>query len=412
MRIPSGTKLVAVLAVVPLLACEWIFPMRVQAGDCTAPAAPSCSATESTLTPSRSPVHRGNPGTFVLSAGTWHGQSITSMKSDDQFIGDCHGGTVLTGDDTTVTLFSQPAGETGVVFANITVEHYNKSVKNCYLGAIHGASWTFVNDIFQFNNCAAIVLGTGGGHVIGGRYSDNMETGIGASSSDDVTVESAEIARNNVRGDDPGTGVAGLFGSSSNNLHAFNNYIHDNGSPGLWCDSGGGWLIEGNTIVGNRDIGIRYQDSAGGTVRNNVVNDNTQGIYIEDSGTTEVYGNNVRVLASGGDGIIILNDEAMSDPSNDTLHDNVITFLGSMGQFGFADGTQVPYVGTSSDRNTFCVPDPTNSYWIWSLSSNGWNVMTTTWSSYRSGSGMDANSTLRTGDCSVAGRSNGCPALP
>ena len=192
-------------------------------------------------------------------------------------------------------------GETGVIFENITVEHYNFAYPECYLaGAIHGASWTFINDVFQFNNCTGLNIGAGG-HVIGGRYSDNMHAGIGGYLSHGVVIQGAEIARNNARHDDIGNDAAGLKMATSDSVQLLNNYVHDNYSQGLWADIAcSNWLIDGNTVVGNQGSGIKYEISLGATtIRNNVVNDNgTQLDLGESSQGLDVYGNNLWV----GDG--------------------------------------------------------------------------------------------------------------
>ena len=144
------------------------------------------------------------------------------------------------------------------------MEHYNTSTPECYLGAIHGAGWTFVNDTFQFNNCTGLALGNGG-HVLGGHYNDNLHSGI--SSGGNAIIEEAEIARNNARHDDIDNDAAGFKGCTSNN-HLLNNYVHDNFAMGLWGDCGNsGWVIEGNTIVGNQGNGIQYETCTNGRDR-------------------------------------------------------------------------------------------------------------------------------------------------
>ena len=287
--------------------------------------APNCSTAGVQLIPGDNLQNAidANPAgtTFILPAGTWHGQNILGVKSNDHFIGDCNGGTVLTGDDTTQVLFSQPNGETGVVFENITVEHYDTSTPECYLGAIHGASWTFVNDVFQFNNCSGLVLGTGA-HVIGGHYNDNLHSGLAGGGN--AIVERAEIARNNARHDNVDNDAAGFKGCASGN-QVLNNYVHDNYAMGLWCDCRNtGWTVQGNTVVRNLGNGIQYETCLNGTISGNVFNDNGRGgILSSSSGATQIYGNNVRVPATGGDAIIVQADpRSDAEPSdNDVVHD-------------------------------------------------------------------------------------------
>jgi parallel beta-helix repeat protein len=95
-----------------------------------------------------------------------------------------------------------------------------------------------------------------------------------------------------------------------------NSYFANNVGQGVWCDvgcDGGTWTIEGNTVVGNSQGGIRYEISDGGAlIKDNIVKDNSGlgGIQIVSSGNATVVGNvaqgnqpgDIDVAASSGRG--------------------------------------------------------------------------------------------------------------
>jgi parallel beta-helix repeat protein len=83
-----------------------------------------------------------------------------------------------------------------------------------------------------------------------------------------------------------------------------NSTATNNVGQGIWCDVGcvsGTWNVQGNTVTGNTQGGIRYEISnAGATIENNYVENNDTsnmaglgGIQIASSGNVTVENNTV-----------------------------------------------------------------------------------------------------------------------
>jgi len=340
----------------------------------------------------------GNPeGTvFVLGAGVWHQQQFEA-KSHDQFVGDAHGGTILTGDDKTSVLTSDN-GATGVVFKDITVEHYASPLQ---MGAIHGVvGWSFIDDTFRDNAAGGLNIG----HdtvVQGGHYIDNGEAGILGYKANNAKVIGAEIAGNNTAGNSMDWEAGGLKLTASSNVQLLDNYVHDNHGDGLWGDiADQSFTIAGNTVVNNAYHGIQYEISSGASIHDNTVSGNGGSgpvpgaqIFISSSGGADVYDNTVTVPGGRGDGIVV---QAESRPgavatANDQVHDNTIAFAGSNGVNGLRSFGGTVGSGNSFDHNTYYVAASGDAHWMWlDPSAKGW-------SAYRSATGQDGASTLHVG---------------
>jgi parallel beta-helix repeat protein len=347
-------------------------------------------------------INANPPGTiFNLPAGVWHKQVI-NPRANNQFIGDPNGGTILTGDDTTKVLYGGGISDLlGVVFKNISVEHYGINQAECFLGAIHGASkWTFDHTIFRNNNCIGLNAGDGT-MIIGGQFIDNAHAGIKGDGS--LIIKGAEIARNNTRRDSMVNDAAGVKlvaqGKGGQLLH---NWVHDNYGTGLWCDRAcSGVVIDGNTVVKNAYAGIMFEISSGAIIRNNVVNDNARmQIFISSSGDVQIFNNNVRVPLGPVHGILVQADPRANAVStqNVVIHHNTITFKGSSvsgSGTGFRSYGGPVGTGNSSDHNAFFAA--TDGHWFWS------DPRVLSWQAYRDLRRQDMNSSFSPGDRSTAG---------
>jgi hypothetical protein len=394
---------------------------------------PECDLTIGVGSSIQGAINSASAGTtFCLPAGTWHQQQFTPAKGD-KFIGDPNGGTILTGDDKTQYLYASDGTDDlgGVVLQNITVEHYNKSVSECTLGAIHGTNhWTFTNDTFTLNNCTGLNVGPNS-TVTGGHYTYNAHAGIESGSNNGpIIVQGAEIAWNNTRKDDPYNDASGLKFGAVINVQLLNNWVHNNASNGLWCDINcANIIMSGNTIIGNGYEGIRYEVSNGpAVIEKNVVNNNGSGlgagsddqIGVYSSNGVQVYDNNIEVVGSE-DSIIVQADIRTDYPKattqNISVANNIITFVtaGSNGDYGFRNFDGPLGSGGSnsiiSNNNAFYVPNINDLHWVWNVDT----ANPISWSSYRASSGQDANSILTTGNHSLTGcqstncTSNGIP---
>jgi parallel beta-helix repeat protein len=178
-----------------------------------------------------------------------------------------------------------------------------------------------------------------------------------------------------------------------------NNFVHHNVGDGIWYDGGNpGALIEHNRVEDNQRNGIFYEASSGSVIRNNTVRrSGDTAVFISASQNVEIDNNQ---LESNARGIIYFIDCAVTglgrslDLTNNSARDNTIRVGAQRGAIanGFAytrhcSSTQLAaYLNGSKNltfsRNTYYVPVPTGSYWIWDGS--------VAWSQWRSlGQDMD-----------------------
>ena len=147
------------------------------------------------------------------------------------------------------------------------------------------------------------------------------------------------------------------------------NFVHHNYADGIWYDADNtDTLIEGNVIADNGRIGIDYEISGFGVIRNNTIERNPfTGIFLSTSKDAKVYGNVLRsngiqlFFSSGavGGGIIGF------DLVNNYIHDNSITLSG--GTTGFSSSVPSTYYTSRGNRfeaNDYDVPDPAGAFWF------------------------------------------------
>jgi parallel beta-helix repeat protein len=309
--------------------------------------------------------------TFYLTAGTYYGAQFLA-KSNDQFIGDANGGTVLDGGGTTQWA-TYSTGATGVLLQNLTVQNYASPAE---VGAIQtGNYWTLNNVTAQWNNGPGVSLGADS-VISGGAYINNGQIGINGYRADNAMVSGAEIAGNNWAGYDTSWEAGGLKFVDSANVILDNNYVHDNNGVGLWADEdSSNWTITGNTSINNTRYGILYEISHGANIDNNTVAGSNGGIYISNSDGVEASGNTVTVDAGatwfGTGGIDIINDWRGSGPYgpylsiNDNIQDNTIIHDGDTSLDGIFSYQPFPFDPNNVfDNNTYYVSDPNQEYWM------------------------------------------------
>src|SRR5208283_539048 len=131
--------------------------------------------------------------TFQLSAGTYSGQQF-EPQSNDQFIGDSGGGTILNGNGISSPMTTNN-GATGVVFQNLTTTNYNTGSQGAPI--MTGSGWSIINVTSTNNSAAGLYVGGPNNLVQGGSFSNNGETGIDGSNANGTKVENAQINGNN-----------------------------------------------------------------------------------------------------------------------------------------------------------------------------------------------------------------------
>jgi parallel beta-helix repeat protein len=179
------------------------------------------------------------------------------------------------------------------------------------------------------------------------------------------------------------------------------NHVHHNRGPGLWTDGDNiRTTYENNRLTDNLMAGIEHEVSYDAVIRNNVLENNTDGgwggqIYIFASPNVQVYGNTMR----GANGVSLAQSNrgtgryGAHELRNISVHDN--TFTGTSTQ-GFAAGL-VKDVSDDSYFTSRNIAFTHNTYHLLSLSGGHfrWWNRTLTASEWRS-AGQDTSGTFDT----------------
>ena len=263
-----------------------------------------------------------------------------------------------------------------------TIDH--NDVSGCFWG-ISGGSNTVVSSNYIHHNIGDTDPATGFSR--GGGY--------GCYHCSNTTFVNNEIAYNS-----PGQKITG-----STNVTFRENFCHHNGE-GIWYDGDNvGSLIEGNLVEDN-NIGIFYEVSGQGVIRDNVVRRSGEsGIYISTSRDTEIYGNTLEDNWRGINFFVYCpalgaqyEGSIDHDLTNNVATDNVIkvgtlaqSFASSVGISSSCSSAQAaPYIDGSKglvfQHNSYFVPNLTERYWAWGNSLKSWSE----WQ----GLGQDSTGTL------------------
>jgi hypothetical protein len=263
---------------------------------------------------------------------------------------------------------------------NLTIEKYAASAQ---FGAIGGDSsgtgWVVNNVEARWNHGRGISLGSGS--VISNSFiHHNGQLGIWFYGANCI-ASGNEISWNNQAGFSTAWEAGGSKFWGTSNLTVKSNYVHDNNGPGLWTDTDNvGTLYDSNTVMHNHS-GISHEVSYAAIIRNNMVKGNGTSastwlwgaqINIQNSSHVQVYGNTLEVPAEGGNGIAIINQKRGSGAlgawvaSNNSIHNNTVTFLGSTGVSGVADDSgENNAVNNQFDTDHYVEQDGGNSHWYW-----------------------------------------------
>jgi parallel beta-helix repeat protein len=146
--------------------------------------------------------------------------------------------------------------------------------------------------------------------VIGGRYYNNRQEGLGGSGAGTV-VNGVELDHNNFTNDTYRTRnvecgfEAGGFKWVANNVTVKHSNIHDNACKGLWSDiNSHGMTITDNQVYRNWNEGIFIEISSGARVLRNHVRAN--GFHTNGNGCAWLWGGGI-TLASSSDSEIAFN---------------------------------------------------------------------------------------------------------
>jgi len=298
--------------------------------------------------------------TFLLKTGTHVRQSV-APKAGDVFRGER--GTVLDGQNATAFAFKGWNGTRwvdGVTLRNISITRYTPPAQN---GAIWGGDdltrsttgWVLDSLDVSYNANLGVRIGNRM-RVTNSHLHHNATINIGGVGMG-VLIEGNEIAFGNWRfASDPGFESGGTKFVKTDSLVVRNNYVHDNGGPGIWTDIDNVHvLVENNRVEANAREGIVHEIGYSAVIRNNSVTGNgtgdpyrgqgwlwNAGIGIHASRDVEVYGNTV---SGNANGIVAVQQRRGAGRlgayvvENLWVHDNRITQgVGPAGSLGVAAG--------------------------------------------------------------------------
>lgn len=240
------------------------------------------------------------PGVHTLGTGQYN---QIEPASNATYVG--APGAILDGQNVNLYAFTQHA--TNVTIKYLTIQNFGKALDNNNEGVVNhdaGNGWTIEYNTIQNNAGAGVFIGDDN-IVQYNCLTNNRQYGFSAYQPDgvqNVTLDHNEISYNNTddwesRIDGCGCTGGGKFWETKN-ANITNNYVHHNKSVGIWADNNNaGFLIEGNYVFENDDVGIFYETSYNALIRNNAVIRNalkagpgnpgfpTGGIYLSEAGS-------------------------------------------------------------------------------------------------------------------------------
>jgi parallel beta-helix repeat protein len=262
--------------------------------------------------------------TFCLGTGTFRILRSVTPKSGDSFVGQY--GAVLDGTGWSTSDTSQGAFRAwnqnidDVTIRNLVIRNMPQRGVNTFSGPDR---WVIDHNEISLSQIG--VHHSNAARVTNNYIHDNRQYGLAGFKAVGALVEGNEIAYNNTVSNWPGD-MGGTKWAGVSNLTIRGNYVHHNHHHGVWLDGAlTGNLIEDNVVVDNKDVGIFYEVSGQGVIRNNRIAGNTQhGIYVSNSRDSDIYGNTL--MRNGGVAIQLFLDGNRTgyELRNNVVHDNVV----------------------------------------------------------------------------------------
>jgi hypothetical protein len=260
-------------------------------------------------------AHPAGGATYYLTAGTYSISSSINPNNNDTFIG--APGAIIDGASTQPVAFGLNDHAAGVTIKYLTIQHFVGPQNNGIVNQGQGAGWTLQYTTIQSNpdtNGGANGVMLGDDNVVSYNcFTGNGQTGISSDGNTGFVVDHNEVSLNadGYEAAHPCGCSGGMKFFTSTKAIVTNNWIHDNGSVGLWVDTNNSFfLIQDNVIEKNLDEGIMYEISYNAVIDRNIIQSNGIGgnaqasdfpepaIYISESGG---YDAGAAVMLSGVD---------------------------------------------------------------------------------------------------------------
>ncbi len=276
-------------------------------------------------------------GTYWFAPGMHELRGPITPASNSTFEGGyspTSGEATIDGQGTLSQFMSGPAASVTVQF--LTIQNFVPPENTAAVGQGPGANWTISHDTIQDigggqsgNGGEAVQLGTGATLTFN-CITNNAQSGFDAFSATGdagLKIDHDEISFNGSQAQNQACGCDGggrlLYTVDSS---ITNNYVHDNGTSGIWGNTNNaGLTIEGNYIAGNGDHAIVYEDSSNALIENNLLMDNGWVAGPAGAGFPEGA---IYISNSGGDPRLATEDVQGGSPittlsvSGNALYDN------------------------------------------------------------------------------------------
>jgi hypothetical protein len=278
---------------------------------------------ERTVTPSDdlAALARSQPvGTrFLLSPGVYR-QGPIQPRDDQQFIG--QPGVIFDGEGTREYCFGGVKGGTGgkrVVLRGFEVTRYNPAAQSAAIRPFGQAYDWVVEDLFVHDS-ANWGIQVDSGWKVRRCVIERMGTmGLGGGGNAQTVIEDCEVTFCNTVGADSHWEAGGMKFVYSDHLTVRNNWVHENGGPGIWFDghSTDAQIIS-NDVEDNAGPGVDYEINRGALIENN---------HCEGNGTDPTWADDYD-LAGGGiyvldcDDVVIRNNDVWDNAGGIGLVDD------------------------------------------------------------------------------------------
>jgi Right handed beta helix region len=313
-------------------------------------------------------AHPSGGTTYYLTAGTYSISSSINPNDDDRFIGGP--GAVIDGSNTQAVAFGLNDHASGVTIKYLTIQRFAGPQNNGIVNQGQGAGWTIQYSTIENNpdtNGGANGVMLGDHNVVSYNcFKGNGQTGISADGSTGFVVDHNEVSLNAVgyEAAHPCGCSGGMKFFASTKGTVTNNWIHDNGSVGLWVDTNNSFfLIQSNVIEQNDAEGIMYEISYNAVIDDNVIRRNgivgnaqasdfpEPAIYVSESGG---YDAGSAVMLSGIDvnGVLrIANNGFYDNADGVVLYQNADRCCGAHDGCSASCGTLPLYPEVDGDGN-------------------------------------------------------------